>query len=76
MKRKKRTLDQFSHAALTPRQQKQAQGGYRKLPVGEPRITPTRWGEIDIRFRDNQDDDDTSKTQKGGALGTHFTSDI
>jgi len=54
MKKRRHTLDYFEHTALTQKQQKAVKGGYVKLPAGEPTLS-TRWGEIDIRLRSEDD---------------------
>ncbi len=72
MKKRRHTLDYFENTALTKKQQKAIKGGYVQLPEGHPTIT-TRWGEIDIRLR-GEDDIVLGKANKLSRLSSpsHF----
>lgn len=55
MKKTVRKFDDFSSQAIARNSQHKAKGGFRKSPATEPIIRTLNWGEIDIRFSDDED---------------------
>lgn len=66
MKKTLRKLEDFAGQRINRQVQVQAKGGFRKAPLTEPVTRTTNWGEIDIRF--NQDDDRTTTRNNNGFL--------